>query len=66
MGEAHLPPTNLWSNVGFDTLQFKSSYLPFSKVLPVDYQALCSKLTLTIVNTTNKLLLRTLILHDID
>lgn len=66
MGEDHLPPTNLWSNAGFDTLQFKSSYLPFSKVLLADYQALRSKLTLTIVNTTNKILLRMLILHDID
>lgn len=44
------PTATLWSDDGFDTLQLKNSYLPFSKMFLADYQTLRFKLILVIVN----------------
>lgn len=66
IGEAPSPPTTFWSNVGFYTLQFKNSYLPFSKQFYANYQTLCSKQTSTIVSMKGNLLLRVLVLQDVD
>lgn len=65
-GDAPYPPATLWSDVVFDTLQFKSLHLPFSKEFPGDYQAFQYKLTPVIISMKDNLLLRALMLEDVD
>lgn len=60
--EAPFAPTNWWNDVGFETLLFKSSRLPFSKEFPANYPIVCSKLISTIVNMNDTLLMRELML----
>ncbi|KAI5441191.1 hypothetical protein KIW84_010592 [Lathyrus oleraceus] len=50
IGEVPPPIATLWSDFNFDTLQFKSYNLSFSKEFLADYQALRSKLTSDILD----------------
>lgn len=56
----------LWRNVSLDTIRFKSSCLSFFKELHADNQELRSKSTLDISSIKDNLMLRALMLQDVD
>lgn len=58
--------TPWWSDVSHDLLCFKGSYLHISKEFPAEYRALCSQSFLDIMNMTNTLLQRELLLQDVE
>ncbi|KAL5065811.1 hypothetical protein RYX36_027548 [Vicia faba] len=65
-GGAPPPPSTFSSDVGFDTLCFKSSDLHFSKEFPSDYQSLKSKLNHVIISMNANFMLRTFMVEDVD
>lgn len=56
----------MWSDVGFNAIQFIGSYLPFSEKFPGDYKALQYKSYFALIGMKDNLLLRTLILEDVE
>ncbi|CAI8585861.1 unnamed protein product [Vicia faba] len=65
-GEGQPPPSTLWCDTDFDNLWFKIYHLPFSNECPRDYQALQPKSTHATGSMKDKLLIRALMLEDID
>lgn len=59
-------PSAWWNDVDIDTLHFKSSHLPFSKEFSTDYQTFSIKLVLNLVNMKDTLLLRALMLQEVE
>lgn len=64
--KAPTPPTILWSDTSFDDIQFIGSHIPFSEEFHGDYKALKSTPPLSLISINDNLLLKVLMLEDVD